>query len=115
MKDLEMLKIIDETFDKKYTPTIKLETVGHSISGANCILNYKDGDFEIRVKCSNKAALRQFYDYMKTKGKLEYVDFEKFEEKYKEGIELDKIEEEIKSEQLPLENENKDKKVKEKK
>lgn len=114
MKDLEMLKIIDETFEKKYTATSKLETVGHSISGANCILNYKDGDFEIRVKCSNKAALRQFYDYMKTKGKLEYVDFEKFEEKYKEGVELDRIEEEIKSEQLPLKDGD-NKKAKEKK
>lgn len=101
MKDFEMLKVLDETFEKKYTATDKLSTVGHSISGANAILNYKDGDIEIRIKCSKKAATQQLFDYMKSKGKLKNIDFEKFEEKYNEGIEIDKIEGVVRKEQLP--------------
>ena len=101
MKDFEMLKVLDETFEKKYTPTVNLETVGHSISGANAILNYKDGDIEIRIKCSKKAATQQLFDYLKSKGKFKNIDFEKFEEKYNEGIEIDEIEKAIRPEQLP--------------
>lgn len=101
MKDLEILKVLDETFGKKYKATVTLETVGHSISGANAILNYKDGDLEIRIKCSKKAAIQQFFNFMKTKGKLKNIDFEKFEEKYNEGIEIEDIEKAIRDEQLP--------------
>lgn len=101
MKDFEVIKVLDEVFEKKYEPTEKLETIGHSISGANIILNYKDGDIEIRIKCSKKAAVQQLFDYMKTKGKFKNIDFEKFEEKYNEGIEVADIEEEIRKEQLP--------------
>ena len=101
MKDLEMLKVLDDTFRKKYKPTATLETTGHSISGANAILNYKDGDLEIRIKCSKKAAIQQFFNFMKTKGKLKNIDFEKFEEKYNEGIEIEDIEKAIREEQLP--------------
>lgn len=101
MKDFEVIKVLDEAFEKKYEPTEKLETIGHSISGANAILNYKDGDIEIRIKCSKKAAVQQLFDYMKTKGKFKNIDFEKFEEKYNEGIEVADIEEEIRKEQLP--------------
>lgn len=101
MKDLEILKVLDEAFEKKYTPTATLETVGYSISGANAILNYKDGDLEIRIKCSKKASLQQLFDYLKTKGKFKNIDFEKFEEKYNEGVEIDEIEKAIRPEQLP--------------
>lgn len=101
MKDFEMLKVLDETFEKKYTPTASLETVGHSVSGANAILNYKDGDIEIRIKCSKKAATQQLFGYMKSKGKLKNIDFEKFEEKYNEGIEINEIEGVVRKEQLP--------------
>lgn len=101
MKDLEILKVLDETFGKKYKATATLETIGHSISGANAILNYKDGDLEIRIKCSKKAAIQQFFNFMKTKGKLKNIDFEKFEEKYNEGIEIGDIEKAIRDEQLP--------------
>lgn len=101
MKDFEVIKVLDEVFEKKYEPTEKLETIGHSISGVNAILNYKDGDIEIRIKCSKKAAVQQLFDYMKTKGKFKNIDFEKFEEKYNEGIEVADIEEEIRKEQLP--------------
>lgn len=101
MKDFEVIKVLDEVFEKKYEPTEKLETIGHSISGANTILNYKDGDIEIRIKCSKKAAVQQLFDYMKTKGKFKNIDFEKFKEKYNEGIEVADIEEEIRKEQLP--------------
>lgn len=101
MKDFEILKVLDETFEKKYTPTSNLIAVGHSISEANAILNYKDGDIEIRIKCSKKAAVQQLFDYMKTKGKFKNIDFEKFEEKYNEDMEISEIEEEIRKEQLP--------------
>lgn len=101
MKDSEVIKVLDEVFEKKYEPTEKLETIGHSISRVNAILNYKDGDIEIRIKCSKKAAVQQLFDYMKTKGKFKNIDFEKFEEKYNEGIEVADIEEEIRKEQLP--------------
>lgn len=101
MKDFEVLKVLDETFEEKYTPTSSLITVGHSISGANAILNYKDGDMEIRIKCSKKSAVQQLFDYMKTKGKFVNIDFAAFEEKYNEGIEVSEIEEEIRKEQLP--------------
>lgn len=101
MKDFEMLKVLDETFEKKYTPTNVLTTVGHSISGANAIINYKDGDIEIRIKCSKKAATQQLFDYMKSKGKFKNIDFEKFEEKYNEGIGINEIEEVVRKEQLP--------------
>lgn len=97
MKDFEMLKVLDE----KYTATANLETVGHSISGANAILNYKDGDIEIRIKCSKKAATQQLFNHLKSKGKLKNIDFEKFEEKYNEGVEVDEIEKAIRPEQLP--------------
>ena len=101
MKDFEILKVLDETFEKKYTATTALETVGHSISGANAILNYKDGDMEIRIECSKKAAVQQLFDYMKSKGKFKNIDFEKFEEKYNKGIEIDEIEGVVRKEQLP--------------
>lgn len=101
MKDFEILKVLDETFKKKYEPTNKLEIVGHSISGANAILNYKDGDIEIKIKCSKKVAIQQMFDYMKSKGKLKNIDFEKFEEKYNEGVEISQIEEEVRKGQLP--------------
>ena len=101
MKDFEMLKVLGETFEKKYTATDKLSTVGHSISGANAILNYKDGDIEIRIKCSKKVATQQLFDYMKSKGKLKNIDFEKFEEKYNEGVEVEEIEKTVRKEQLP--------------
>lgn len=101
MKDFEILKVLDEAFKKKYEPTNKLETVGHSISGTNAILNYKDGDIEIKIKCSKKVAIQQMFDYMKSKGKLKNIDFEKFEEKYNEGVEISQIEEEVRKGQLP--------------
>lgn len=75
--------------------------MGHSISGANAILNYKDGDIEIKIKCSKKTAIQQMFDYMKSKGKLKNIDFEKFEEKYNEGVEISQIEEEVRKGQLP--------------
>lgn len=97
-----ILEILDKTFRKNYNKKADLENVGISSSEKNCIINYKDGDLEIRVKVSNKTALKMYFDSQKSNGQLKNIDYEKFEEKYNEGIELDRIEEEIKKEQLPL-------------
>lgn len=109
MRDLRLLEVLDETFRKKYQATEKLEPVGHSLSGVNAILNYKDGDMQISIKVSKQACLRVYFEYEKSKDKLQLVDFEKFEEKYKEGVSLEEIEEKIKKEQLPLNEETKNK------
>lgn len=100
---IKILEILDKTFRKNYNKKSILENVGLSLSGSNCIINYKDGDLEIRVKVSHKTALKMYFDNQKSNGQFKNIDYEKFEEKYNEGVELDKIEEEIKKEQLPLE------------
>ena len=46
---------------------------------------------------------RWYFDNEKANGNFKNIDYAKFEEKYNEGMALDKIEEEIKKEQLPLE------------
>lgn len=101
MKDLEVLKVLDKMFKEKYTPTTKLEDDGHSISRANAILNYKDGDTRVTFRASKKAALQMYFNFMKTKGRFVNIDYEKFEEKYNQGIELEEIEKNIRPEQLP--------------
>ena len=101
MQNLECLETIDKIVKSKYSPTEKLETVGYSLSGANAILNYKDGDLEIRIKCSKKATVQIYFDTMKSKGNFKNIDFEKFNEKYEEGIPLEEIEGAIRKEQLP--------------
>ena len=100
---IKILEILDKIFRKNYNKKSILENVGLSSSGSNCIINYKDGDLEIRVKVSHKTALKMYFDNQKSNGQFKNIDYEKFEEKYNEGVELDKIEEEIKKEQLPLE------------
>lgn len=98
---IKILEILDKTFRKNYNKKAILENVGLSSSGSNCIINYKDGDLEIRVKVSHKTALKMYFDNQKSNGQFKNIDYAKFEEKYNEGVELDKIEEEIKKEQLP--------------
>lgn len=99
---IKILDILDKTFRKNYNKKAILENVGLSTSGSNCIINYKDGDLEIRVKVSQKTALKMYFDNEKASGKLKNIDYAKFEEKYNEGITLEDIESEIKKEQLPL-------------
>lgn len=101
--EIKILEILDKIFRKKYDKKSILENVGLSTSGSNCIINYKDGDLEIRVKVSHKTVVKMYFDNEKVSGNFKNIDYAKFEEKYNEGIELDKIEEEIKKEQLPLE------------
>lgn len=100
---IKILEILDKIFRKNYNKKSILENVGLSSSGSNSIINYKDGDLEIRVKVSQKTAIKMYFDNEKANGNFKNIDYAKFEEKYNEGMALDKIEEEIKKEQLPLE------------
>lgn len=99
---IKILEILDKTFRKNYNKKSILENVGLISNGSNCMINYKDGDLEIRVKVSHKTALKMYFDNQKSNGQFKNIDYEKFQEKYNEGVELDRIEEEIKKEQLPL-------------
>lgn len=99
---IKILEILDRAFRKKYDKNAILENVGLSSNGSNCILNYKDGDLEIKIKVSQKIAIKMYFDNEKSNGKFKNIDYDKFEEKYNDGIDLDEIEEEIRKEQLPL-------------
>lgn len=102
MEKGRLLEVIDGVFKKKYQSD-KLEVVGYSVSGANIIVRYKDGDQEISTKISHKAAMQHYFDFEKSRGKFKNIDFEKFHEKAEEGIKLENIESEIKKEQLNFE------------
>ena len=52
---IKILEILDKTFRKNYNKKSILKNVGLSSSGSNCIINYKDGDLEIRVKVSQNS------------------------------------------------------------
>lgn len=99
---VKILEVLDKVFRKKYDKKAKLEEVGINYSGSSAILNYKDGDMQITAKVSKKAAIQLYFDAEKTLGNLKLIDFEKFQEKFEEGIPLEEIEETIKKEQLDL-------------
>lgn len=104
MEKNRLLEVMDQVFKNKYNVE-KLEVVGYSVSGANIIVNYKDGDMAISTKISHKAAMQHYFDFEKSRGKFKNVDFEKFHEKVEEGIKLEEIEKVIKTEQLNFEGE----------
>lgn len=105
MQDIEILRVIDQMVKEVYDGD--LEERGHSVSNANVILKYLDGEMEVSFKLSKKQALNRFFEKEKTKGNFKNVNYEKFEELYNEGIPFEKIEEEAKKGTLPFDEEEK--------
>lgn len=104
MRDLEILDILDRLFRDKYENSHNLEIIGHSITKKAATLKYKEDAVTIELKVPKKNALLQYFIYKKDRGQFKKVTFEKFQEKYDEGIPFEDIEKEVKKEQLPLED-----------
>lgn len=102
LKGVKILAVLDKIFRKKYDKKTNLEEAGLHFTGANAILNYKDGDIQITAKLSKKAAIQLYFDTEKATGNFKNIDFEKFQEKFDEGVPLEKIEEEVRKGQLPM-------------
>ena len=88
MQDIEILRVIDQMVKEVYDGD--LEERGHSVSNANVILKYLDGEMEVSFKLSKKQALNRFFEREKTKGHFKNVNYEKFEELYNEGVPFEK-------------------------
>lgn len=107
MRDIEVIKLVDEEFRSRYKPISKLEEIGINCTGSNVIITYKDGEIQLKTKVSKKEALRLVFDSRKSKKEFKNITFEAFEEQYKNGINVEDIEKTIKETQLPFEGDSK--------
>lgn len=103
MRDWEIVDLIDKDFRSRYKPIEKLMSIGTTITSSNVKIEYRDGLNQLSCKMSKKETLRLVYESRRSKKELKNVTFEIFEEKYKEGVDIDKIEEAVGKEQLPFE------------
>lgn len=107
MRDIEVIKLVDEEFRSRYKAVDKLEEIGVNCTGSNVIITYKDGEMQLKAKVSKKEALRLVFDSRKSKKEFKNITFEAFEEQYKNGVNINEIEKTIKETQLPFEEDSK--------
>ena len=107
MRDIEVIKLVDEAVRSRYKAVDKLEEIGVNCTGANVIITYKDGELQFKAKVSKKEALRLVFDSRKSKKEFKNITFEAFEEQYKNGVNVEDIEKKIKETQLPFDEKSK--------